>query len=70
MSQIRIGIPDRSIAAVPYYSPEWKIAFGVNQNQSLQQNYNLKWLHSSKICYQQKYPTTVSPENFAISDEK
>ena len=30
MSQIGILTPDWSIAAVPCYSPEWKIAFGVN----------------------------------------
>ena len=30
MSQIGILTPDRSIAAVPCYSPEWKITFGVN----------------------------------------
>ena len=30
MSQIRILTPDWSIAAVPCYSPEWKITFGVN----------------------------------------
>ena len=30
MSQIRILTPDWSIAAVPCYFPEWKIAFGVN----------------------------------------
>ena len=30
MSQVGILTPDWSIAAVPCYSPEWKIAFGVN----------------------------------------
>ena len=30
MSQIGILTPDWSITAVPCYSPEWKIAFGVN----------------------------------------
>ena len=30
MSQIRIPTPDWSIAAVPCYSLEWKITFGVN----------------------------------------
>ena len=39
------------------------------QNQSLQQNYTLKYLHC-KICNQQWYPATVSPENFTILDQK
>ena len=30
MSQIGILTPDWSVAAVPCYSPDWKIAFGVN----------------------------------------
>ena len=30
MLQIRILTPDWLSAAVPCYSPEWKIAFGVN----------------------------------------
>ena len=30
MSQIGILTPDWSIVAVPCYSPEWKFAFGVN----------------------------------------
>ena len=74
MSQIRILTPDWSIAAVPCYYPEWKIAFGVNDETNKTRacskitswnNFLLKYVINNDILQ-----LSVSAENFTELDQK
>ena len=73
MSQIGILTPDCIIAAVPCYSPQWKIAFGVNDEVN-KIRVCIKITSRNNFLFENVInndnTTTVSRENFTLLDQK